>query len=328
MLSLPPYFPAHVKSVQVSIPRNWAARNGSLYITYSLNDLRGVSGVVAAVLAALMRHQVNGRGAARLLVAIDEFPAVELANANTYLSTVGGAGVTMLLYAQNVAQLRALYGDDGAQVLVGNCKHQLWYPAADAETARFVSDLYGTTLVPSETRTLSQRVGEETPRLQQGVSESLVERAALSPTAVMSLPKEQVVVQAESDRLYRFLGRRLNPLPRLDQLPLPPPVPKVQAPGERVYTDWQAGADGSAAPDGENAPLGESTAPGETGAGVREAPAENGQELPGGDSREAPETETATAPEEGPPAGDPPSSPPNLLDLFGKDAEKEEGDDG
>jgi type IV secretion system protein VirD4 len=223
------------------IPRHWALHRSSLYITYSLNDLRGVSGVVAAILAALMRQQLQRGPGLGLLVAIDEFPAVELANANTYLATVGGAGVTMLLYAQNVAQLRALYGPDGAQALLGNCKHQVWYAPADPETARHVSELYGTALVPAQTRTHTRGIGREAAREQQGVSESLVVQPALPPTAVMSLPKEQVVVQTESDRLYRFLGRRLNPLPRLAALPPPPPLPTPPAAGERTYTVWETG---------------------------------------------------------------------------------------
>ena len=51
-----------------------------------------------------MRQQTKER----LLVAIDELPAVGLKNIADYLATCGGYGITLLLYVQSIAQLKEL----------------------------------------------------------------------------------------------------------------------------------------------------------------------------------------------------------------------------
>jgi type IV secretory pathway TraG/TraD family ATPase VirD4 len=76
----------------------------TLYITYSLNELEGVGGVVSAILAGLMRDHMASGHKWRLLVAIDEMAAVRMRHLDTYLATVGGFGITMLLYAQSMSQ--------------------------------------------------------------------------------------------------------------------------------------------------------------------------------------------------------------------------------
>jgi type IV secretory pathway TraG/TraD family ATPase VirD4 len=96
------------------IPRDWAAQGATIYVTYSLNDLQGVGGVVAAVMAAFMRYQLRQPKQERVLFAIDELPAAGLHNVTDYLATVGGSGITLLLYAQAVSQLRDLYGHKAA----------------------------------------------------------------------------------------------------------------------------------------------------------------------------------------------------------------------
>jgi hypothetical protein len=44
---------------KLALPREWVARKSTLYITYSLNDLQGVGGVVSAILAGLMRNHMK-----------------------------------------------------------------------------------------------------------------------------------------------------------------------------------------------------------------------------------------------------------------------------
>ena len=109
------------------MPPNWAGQNGTIYITYGLNDLRAVGGVVAATIAAILRHHMRmyptGRGGQqqKMLVAIDELPAIGLRNIADYLSTCGGYGITLLLYVQSVAQLQGMYGREGTRAILSNC---------------------------------------------------------------------------------------------------------------------------------------------------------------------------------------------------------------
>jgi hypothetical protein len=232
-----------------SIPPDWAAANATLYITYSLNDLQGVGGVVAAVMAALMRHQVRNGQRERLLVAVDELPAVGLYNVTDYLATVGGYGITLVLYAQAVSQLLELYGHDRTQTILANTAYQVWYPPADMETARLISDLYGTAYRASRSQATSHRLftsgGRAAYRQEmrdaQG-RQSWELRPALEPGEVMGLPKDQVVVLAQGERQHRFLAGRLDPISLFPLLPAPDASP-LPPPRERRYTGWRQSAD-------------------------------------------------------------------------------------
>lgn len=244
--------PPDLRRRDLILPPDWAAQNATLYVTYSLNDLRAVGGVVAATIAAILRHHMRQDGRQKMLVAVDELPAVGLRNLVDYLATCGGYGITLLLYVQSVAQLQGLYGRDGTRAILANCDHQVWYPAAEMETARFMSELYGTTLKASPMQSTSrsarqQRDGEGQAQRQtthnQGASWSWRESAALSPNEMMALPQEQVLATtrlADRGRCV-FLGQRLNAIHLFDRLPGPDrlrlPRPTYRP---RVYTDWAA----------------------------------------------------------------------------------------
>ena len=246
--------PPDLRRRDLIVPPDWAGQKATIYVNYSLNDLRAAGGVVAATVAAILRYQMRQNRRQKLLVAIDELPAVGLRNITDYLATCGGYGITLLLYVQSVAQLQELYGRDGTRSILSNCDHQLWYPAAEMETARFMAALYGTTLKASPMHSASrtarqQRDREGQAQLQtannQGASWSWREGAALSPNEMMALPKGQVLVATLADRRYVFLGERLNSIQLFAQLPspallsLPRPVYRP-----RRYTDWLALAAG------------------------------------------------------------------------------------
>jgi type IV secretion system protein VirD4 len=241
-------------SGSLAIPADWAQANATIYITYSLSDLQGVGGVVAAVVAALMRHQVHHRQQDRVLVAVDELPAVGLYNVTDYLATVGGYGITLVLYAQAVSQLLELYGHNRTQTILANTAYQVWYPPADLQTARLISDLYGTAYRASRSQATTHRQftsGGRSPQRQeirdaQG-RQSWELRPALEPSEVMGLPKDEVVVLAQGGRQHRFLAGRLNPIPLFPLLPTPAALPLPPA-RERGYTDWHQCGDAARPP--------------------------------------------------------------------------------
>lgn len=231
------------------IPPDWNAKNGTIYITYSLQDLQGAGGVVASIIAALLRTQMQKAQRERLLVAIDELPALGLRNIADYLATTGGYGITLLLYAQSVSQLREMYGREGCQAILSNCAHQVWYPPAEMASAEMMSRLYGMTLRPAPSHSSStgarqlQRDGNRAllTNTNQSASWSWQEKPELLPTQMMALPKEKVLVTTLQDRRYTLIADRLNMIPLFSQLPsadfLHLPKPKYP---ERVYTDWQS----------------------------------------------------------------------------------------
>jgi hypothetical protein len=225
-----------------TIPHNWAVNRSTLYITYSLNELVGVGGVVAAILAGIMRDHMKYGRKQRLLIAIDEMAAVRLRHLDTYLATVGGFGITLLLYAQSKSQLVGLYGQAGTEAILSNCAHQLWYPPKDLQTAQYLSNLYGTKLKINRSYSTVSRIerqenGQMVKVPQQSVSETLVETPVLNPTEVQSLGEGNVFVFTGKDQQLRFIGQRLDSRELYDKLPPPVPMPKA-ATKPRVYTDW------------------------------------------------------------------------------------------
>jgi hypothetical protein len=52
---------------------------------------------------------------------IDEMPTVGLPNLTGYLATVGGAGITMMLYSQALPQIEDVYAHGGALSILSNC---------------------------------------------------------------------------------------------------------------------------------------------------------------------------------------------------------------
>ncbi|MGB1249630.1 MAG: type IV secretory system conjugative DNA transfer family protein, partial [Candidatus Promineifilaceae bacterium] len=232
------------------IDPTWAANHGTIYLTYSLQELQGAGGVVASIIAALLRQQMEATSRRRLLVAIDELPALGLKNIVNYLATMGGFGVTLLLYVQSIAQLRELYGREGTRSVLSNCTHQIWYPPAEMETAEVMSKLYGMTLRanPSQSSSTSSRQlrngrGEQTlsTNYNEGASYAWQEKAELLPSQMMALPREQVLVSTLADKRYLFMGQRLNPIPLFDSLPSPAPLHlPVARYTDRNYLDWAA----------------------------------------------------------------------------------------
>lgn len=231
-----PYTPKH------TLPREWVAQKSTLYLTYSLNDLEGVGGVVSAILAGLMRDHMKHGKKQRLLVVIDETAAVRLRHLDTYLATVGGYGITMLLYAQSLSQLEGIYGHAGTNAILSNCAHQLWYPPNDHQTAAHISAIFGTRLEPNRSfstvsRTISQKDGRLQTVPQHSVNESLHEMPTFSPTEVMAMSKDKVFVFTEHGQQIRFVGQRLDTRATFSQLP-PPPIPPNVPKSPRLYTQW------------------------------------------------------------------------------------------
>ncbi len=227
---------------RTAIPLDWAAQNGTVYVTYPLGQLAGVGGAIAAVIAGMMRFHMKHHQGVPLLVAIDELPAVGLRNLLTYLATVGGYGVTILLYAQTYGQLTQMYGREGVETLLANCRHQVWYPPADLTTADRMARLYGTEL--KEHVSFGRKRSRERFEIDAGTkgetrSEQLRKDLVLDANAVMALDAEQVICRIGRKHVLR--GQRLWPVPdlaRLSAIPLvhlwpsPPPTPST--------LDWAA----------------------------------------------------------------------------------------
>src|ERR687894_1469096 len=99
-----------------------------------------------AIFAACIKAEMRQARKTHVLFALDELPATALAKLETYISTIGGYGGTLLLYLQTISQLDDVYGKTKAQTILGNCATKLFYPPRDLRPAEHVSRLFGTEL--------------------------------------------------------------------------------------------------------------------------------------------------------------------------------------
>ena len=265
------------------IPREWVRQGATIFITYTLEEMETVNGLVSAIVAALLRYQTQRQRKDRLLVAIDEMPAVNLHNLEKYLTTTAGYGITLLLYAQSVSQLKKIYDPNGYETIINSCLHQLWYPAGDVSTARWMSERYGTTLkdlpAHAESQGTRRAAGGQTgaqTNSRQSHSVSWQEGPALTPNEMMALPRERVLAVTGPERSYVFLGERINPIPHFAELKRHgQPALSLASPQRRTYSDWLALAALARAEDSSRRAAAESatTTPQEPSVSAAEGPA-------------------------------------------------------
>jgi len=211
-----PFLP-HIESLSLStIPDDWAECGGTIYITWPIQHLKAVGPMVSALIAGLLRQRLQ-RPRLPVLFAVDEAPAVALGNVADYMATVGGYGVTLLMYAQSVPQMLSVYRQPDVKAILGNCLHQVWYPPQDIETAHMISTFFGSRIELAPSTYTSG--GSWVP----GAGTSTRYRPALEEAQVMSLPEGAVVAISMG---LRFIGLRLDPRIIAPQAPEPPTMPK------------------------------------------------------------------------------------------------------
>jgi type IV secretion system protein VirD4 len=218
----------HIETLTTAtIPTTWSTDGATIYLRYPMDQLAAASGMISAVIAGLIKGVMRQSRRTPCLVAIDEMPTVGLHNLETYLATVGGYGITVLFYAQALTQIEAAYGKEQAASILANCHHQLFYGTREPHTARYVSDMFGTTIVPQQT----------TSHGKHGMTTSVraTEQVAFTPAQVMAIPEDAVVVFSKvDDQQHRFVAERLNPFRSGHAPPFPPP-PRM--PARRRSTD-------------------------------------------------------------------------------------------
>ena len=256
----------HIETVtRGDIPKDWLKQGVTIYITYPLDQLPTAGALVSSIFAACIKAEMRQARKIHALFALDELPATALAKLDTYISTIGGYGGTLLLYLQTVSQLDDVYGKARARTILGNCHTKLYYPPRDMETAEHVARVFGTELryVRSDSSSGSSATGGNAYHGRQ-TSTTYAERVApaLAPTELDALPASAVIVLAQADRQYRVLAERLNPIPRLPSLPPPPPLGRRRQGQQPSPVTPQAPA--TSRPHGEAGEAAASTAPAPT----------------------------------------------------------------
>jgi type IV secretion system protein VirD4 len=168
----------------------------------------------------------------------DEFGNIgEIPDMARWMSTVRSARIGFLLAVQDLAQLGAIYGKEGRQIIVTDCSTKIALAKTSADDAEWFSRGSGTATVLSYTAGDSRKRGDHLARSGvRGMSE--VSRPLLTAGEVTRLPEDSMLVLAgnrqpmlvKQQRWYQ--DRRLRRLGKLH--PLAPPLPDQQVPSAGV----------------------------------------------------------------------------------------------
>jgi type IV secretory pathway TraG/TraD family ATPase VirD4 len=140
-----------------------------------------------------------GQEGVPLLLTLDEAGRTPIPRLDDMVSTIGGRGMSALVYVQDLGQLEAAYGREEAQTIRSNCHNQLYYRPSDHDTAAHVSRMCGQTSV--EDVRVSGTFGEERSYGQRP-------RELITPDEVRQIAHEHVIIFA--GRKPPILAHRLE----------------------------------------------------------------------------------------------------------------------
>lgn len=199
----------------------------SLYLVVPPSDISRTKPLVRLILNQIGRRlterldaEAHGPGRHRLLMMLDEFPALgRLDFFETSLAFMAGYGVRAFLIAQSLNQIEKAYGEHNS--ILDNCHVRVAFATNDERTARRVSDALG---VATEQRAMRNYAGHRlAPWLAHVmVSRQETARPLLTQGEVMQLPAGDELVmisgmapiRARKIRYFedsQFTVRRLAP---------------------------------------------------------------------------------------------------------------------
>lgn len=102
-----------------------------------------VGSLLATVLHLLITRNVSQQRSTPLVVAIDELPTLYLPNLVNWLNQYREQGLTMLLAAQNLSQLKKTYHRDAAKAIFGACATKALFNPGEPDSAQQFSAALG-----------------------------------------------------------------------------------------------------------------------------------------------------------------------------------------
>jgi type IV secretion system protein VirD4 len=168
----------------------------SLYLVVPPSDISRTKPLVRLILNQIGRRLTedldSGSGRHRLLLMLDEFPALgRLDFFESALAFMAGYRIKAFLIAQSLNQIEKAYGANNA--ILDNCHVRVCFATNDERTARRVSDALGTA---TELRAMKNYAGHRlSPWLGHlMVSRQETARPLLTPGEVMQLPPHEELV--------------------------------------------------------------------------------------------------------------------------------------
>lgn len=143
----------------------------------------------------------------QILLLIDEFPALgKLEVVEQGIPYIAGYGLKCLLIAQSLNQLKKVYGRDNS--ILDNCSIQLYLTPNENETAKAISDMFGsyTKKIYNETRKGIEFMASR--------SSSYVGRLLMRPEEVRTLPYNKILILVtgqnpiRGNKIFSYLHKR------------------------------------------------------------------------------------------------------------------------
>lgn len=206
-------------------------RPSTLYLIFREGELSYTRKIFQVVMLSLVTGLIRrgdidpGEERAPLLLALDEAGRTPIPRLDDMVSTIGGRGMSALIYVQDLGQLDAAYGREEAQTIKSNCHTQVYYRPSDHDTASHVSRMCGQMSV-RDVR-VSGTFGEQRSYGQRP-------RELITPDEVRQIAHEHVIAFAgrkppiyahrlEWFNLYEDAEERVAnaPPPELAELPRP-----------------------------------------------------------------------------------------------------------
>lgn len=193
-----------------------------------------------------------------VLFLLDEFASLgKMQEMGRAITTVRSSGAHLMLIVQSLANLREVYGADGAANFLGNCELQLFMAPTDADTPRYVSEAIGDHTRMVQVKSWRQRGWDAASiqERQEGIRLIRPEQIRmLGPGAAIALVRDQNPVRVAKVRYYedraliahsgrRAAGTPPNPpevMPEVSVLSIP--LGHAQSSGDSVAGTPDAGA--------------------------------------------------------------------------------------
>lgn len=179
----------------------------SLYYVCASNDVEKISPLTRLFVSMLFQKLTakmtfnSDKPERKLLLLLDEFPALQkLPAIENNLNICRGYGIRICLVVQTINQINKLYTKDNA--LIAGCPIQIFYKAADLDTAKTISETLGDKTI---TTTNNSTTGEI---LKCTSSTSEIARKLMTPDEVNRLPDDKEIVIVAGHR--PILGNKLR----------------------------------------------------------------------------------------------------------------------
>jgi len=203
----------------------------TLYLVVPPSDISRTKPLIRLILNQLGRRLTEdlqeGAGRERLLLMLDEFPALgRLDFFESALAFMAGYGIKAFLIAQSLNQIEKAYGQNNA--ILDNCHVRVCFATNDERTAKRVSESLGTA---TETRAMRNYAGHRlSPWLGHlMVSRSETARALLTQGEIMQLPDTDEIVMLAGVHPIRARKARYYRDPQLSKrVECPPTVEKPE----------------------------------------------------------------------------------------------------